>query len=124
MNNTGAVPLFLKVNGAVNGAWWAFPGFQLGFFLTMEDLEDLSAGLRTSRLDDEAAASGVSSVLPKSGRPPKRSTDDEATLVPGTQTVYLKTQGCSHNVSDSEYMAGLLSCYGYRITEVFEEADV
>jgi threonylcarbamoyladenosine tRNA methylthiotransferase CDKAL1 len=90
----------------------------------MEDLEDLTAGLRTSRLDDEAEASGVTSVLPKSGRPAKRSTDDEAASVPGTQTVYLKTQGCSHNVSDSEYMAGLLSCYGYRITEVFEEADV
>ena len=24
--------------------------------------------------------------------------------VPGTQTVWLKTYGCSHNVSDSEYM--------------------
>jgi hypothetical protein len=34
--------------------------------------------------------------------------------VPGTQSVWVKTFGCSHNVSDSEYMAGQLADYGYR----------
>ncbi len=29
-----------------------------------------------------------------------------ATMLPGTQTVFIKTQGCAHNVSDGEYMAG------------------
>ena len=33
----------------------------------------------------------------------------------GTQKVYLKTWGCSHNNSDSEYMAGQLAAYGYNI---------
>jgi len=36
--------------------------------------------------------------------------------VPGTQTIFIKTWGCSHNSSDGEYMAGLLSNYGYKIT--------
>lgn len=29
-------------------------------------------------------------------------------VVPGMQKVFVKTYGCSHNISDSEYMAGLL----------------
>lgn len=38
-----------------------------------------------------------------------------AAHVPGTQSVYVKTYGCSHNSSDSEYMAGQLERYGYRL---------
>jgi hypothetical protein len=34
----------------------------------------------------------------------------------GTRTIYIKTWGCSHNNSDSEYMAGQLSVAGYTIT--------
>mmetsp|Transcript_5265 Transcript_5265/g.19286 ORF Transcript_5265/g.19286 Transcript_5265/m.19286 type:complete len:627 (-) Transcript_5265:1307-3187(-) len=44
--------------------------------------------------------------------------------VPGTQSVYLKTFGCAHNISDSEYMAGLLQSYGYRIVDDEASADV
>lgn len=36
--------------------------------------------------------------------------------VPGTQTIFIKTWGCSHNSSDGEYMAGILANYGYKIT--------
>ncbi|XP_023216332.1 threonylcarbamoyladenosine tRNA methylthiotransferase-like [Centruroides sculpturatus] len=36
-------------------------------------------------------------------------------IIPGTQKIYVKTWGCAHNNSDSEYMAGLLSNYGYKI---------
>ncbi|XP_072947528.1 threonylcarbamoyladenosine tRNA methylthiotransferase [Epargyreus clarus] len=38
-------------------------------------------------------------------------------VVPGTQTIYVKTWGCAHNNSDSEYMAGLMAAHGYRLTE-------
>ncbi|KAI5637520.1 radical SAM superfamily domain-containing protein [Phthorimaea operculella] len=38
-------------------------------------------------------------------------------VVPGTQTIYVKTWGCAHNNSDSEYMAGLLAANGYKLTE-------
>jgi len=37
-------------------------------------------------------------------------------VIPGTQVVYVKTWGCSHNNSDGEYMIGQLSSYGYSIT--------
>lgn len=44
--------------------------------------------------------------------------------VPGTQKVYVKTFGCSHNVSDSEYMMGQLVEYGYQLVEDPLAADV
>ncbi|XP_068305901.1 uncharacterized protein [Pyrus communis] len=44
--------------------------------------------------------------------------------VPGTQTIYIKTFGCSHNQSDSEYMAGQLSAFGYLLSDNPEEADL
>ncbi|KOC60637.1 Threonylcarbamoyladenosine tRNA methylthiotransferase [Habropoda laboriosa] len=47
-----------------------------------------------------------------------------SSIVPGTQTIYVKTWGCTHNNSDSEYMAGQLSSYGYRLTENKHEADL
>ena len=37
-------------------------------------------------------------------------------VIPGTQCIYVRTWGCSHNNSDSEYMAGQLAAYGYKIT--------
>lgn len=37
-------------------------------------------------------------------------------VIPGTQTIYIKTWGCTHNNSDSEYMAGQLAAYGYNVT--------
>ena len=42
----------------------------------------------------------------------------------GTRSIWVKTYGCSHNVSDSEYMEGILSSYGYRITEDQDNADL
>lgn len=36
----------------------------------------------------------------------------------------LKTYGCSHNVSDSEYMQGVLASYGYRFTDDSAKADL
>ncbi|PIA28038.1 hypothetical protein AQUCO_07300012v1, partial [Aquilegia coerulea] len=44
--------------------------------------------------------------------------------IPGTQTIYIKTFGCSHNQSDSEYMAGQLSTFGYALSDKPEEADL
>ena len=44
--------------------------------------------------------------------------------VPGTQSVYVKTYGCSHNISDGEYMEGMLSDYGYRIESDPAQADL
>ncbi|KAL4457896.1 hypothetical protein ABPG75_012761 [Micractinium tetrahymenae] len=38
-----------------------------------------------------------------------------ASFVPGTQHIWVKTFGCSHNSSDSEYMMGQLQEYGFRL---------
>jgi threonylcarbamoyladenosine tRNA methylthiotransferase CDKAL1 len=35
--------------------------------------------------------------------------------IPGIASIYVKTWGCTHNSSDSEYMAGQLASYGYKI---------
>eukprot|EP01039_Chlorochromonas_danica_P008842 gene8842-9749_t len=48
----------------------------------------------------------------------------KASDVPGTQKVWLKTYGCSHNTSDSEYMEGLLTRYGYEMVTDSSQADV
>ncbi|MCL4131603.1 UNVERIFIED_CONTAM: hypothetical protein GTU68_015942 [Idotea baltica] len=45
-------------------------------------------------------------------------------FVPGIQSVYVKTWGCSHNSSDSEYMAGQLASFGYKIVDNKNEADL
>ena len=36
------------------------------------------------------------------------------TFLPETCTIWIKTFGCSHNISDGEYMAGQLQEYGFR----------
>lgn len=43
-------------------------------------------------------------------------------IVPGTQSVFVKTWGCAHNSSDGEYMAGQLAAYGYQIVGELKEA--
>ena len=37
--------------------------------------------------------------------------------------IFTHTFGCGHNVSDGEYMAGLLTNAGYQVTDTFEGAD-
>ena len=53
-----------------------------------------------------------------SSRPGARST------VPGVAKVHVKTFGCSHNHSDSEFMAGQLGAYGYDLVTDPDDADV
>ena len=49
---------------------------------------------------------------------------DCSNQVPGTQKIYVKTFGCSHNVSDSEYMMGQLVDYGYKLIDDPLAADL
>ena len=44
-------------------------------------------------------------------------------FVPGTETIWMKTFGCAHNVSDGEEQAKRAS-YGYTFTETPAEADL
>lgn len=52
------------------------------------------------------------------------SKNTQLTNTPGTQTIYIKTWGCTHNTSDSEYMAGQLASYGYKLTDDRQLADL
>lgn len=51
-------------------------------------------------------------------------TNYDTTVVPGTQKIYVKTFGCSHNMSDSEFMMGQLVDYGYTLVEDPLDADL
>ena len=42
--------------------------------------------------------------------------------VPGVASIYVKTWGCTHNSSDSEYMAGQLAAYGYKLVGKIKHA--
>lgn len=86
--------------------------------------------MSTGTLDIEDVGSSVDSlpterharrlVLPKRPQKKDAAAAEERAVgdshIPGNATIYLRTWGCSHNSSDGEYMAGLLSAYGYRIT--------
>lgn len=100
------------------------------------DLEDIGSGApsqferpsRGVRLRARAAAPGAG------GQPRSDGVTTEASSVapdgvgstplpPGSQSVYVKTYGCSHNASDSEYMCGLLAEYGYTLLPAGRAAE-
>ncbi|CAA6660450.1 unnamed protein product [Spirodela intermedia] len=88
----------------------------------MEDIEDVVAfgeppGLRLPLPPSLA-------MKPRTRQRRNRAVPAPAPGIPGTQTIYLKTFGCSHNQSDSEYMAGQLSSFGYAVTDDPEGADL
>ncbi|KAI3807463.1 hypothetical protein L1987_23391 [Smallanthus sonchifolius] len=89
----------------------------------MEDIEDLLVGGGAAppgfRLPITAAV-GINTTKKKKSN----SSLLQNYQVPGTQTIFLKTFGCSHNQSDSEYMAGQLSSFGYAISDNAEGADL
>lgn len=43
---------------------------------------------------------------------------------PADSKVFVKTYGCSHNMSDSEFMMGQLASYGFSLVENIDESDV
>ncbi|XP_074273336.1 uncharacterized protein LOC141596953 [Silene latifolia] len=93
----------------------------------MEDIEDLLVG-------NGGVAPGfrlpVTSVGINPKKKPLQSKQSflqdplQSIKIPGTQIIYIKTFGCSHNQSDSEYMAGQLSAYGYTLSDNSDEADL
>ncbi|ONK57991.1 uncharacterized protein A4U43_C09F6540 [Asparagus officinalis] len=90
----------------------------------MEDIEDVVvAGAPPGLRLPVPASVGV-----KPKRKPKARLVHDPLLsnprIPGTQTIYIKTFGCSHNQSDSEYMAGQLSTFGYAVSDTPDEADL
>ncbi|XP_040175667.1 threonylcarbamoyladenosine tRNA methylthiotransferase [Anopheles arabiensis] len=66
-------------------------------------------------------------VKVRANRPKETSTVEKPLLdsvIPETQHIYMKTWGCAHNTSDTEYMAGQLAQYGYNLTSDKDSADL
>ncbi|KAK1411239.1 hypothetical protein QVD17_37786 [Tagetes erecta] len=84
----------------------------------MEDIEDFFVAAAPGFRLPITAAVGINTS--------KKNKRDNSSHhhVPGSQTIFLKTFGCSHNQSDSEYMAGQLSAFGYSVSDNAEEADL
>jgi len=77
----------------------------------VEDIEDLVG------IDDVTPEERYSSrkmVVPRA-RNRRNELAQGDSIIPGTQKIYVRTWGCSHNNSDGEYMAGQLAAYGYKI---------
>ena len=53
----------------------------------------------------------------------RRRTNVFDSVLPGKAKVHVKTFGCAHNHSDSEFMSGLLQSYGYELTNDASEAE-
>lgn len=92
----------------------------------MEDIEDLlrggSEGIPGFRLPLKSI--GLNNNMNKRKKKQEESLTPNNNKIPGTQTIYVKTFGCSHNQSDSEYMAGQLSAFGYALTDNPQDAHL
>lgn len=96
----------------------------------VDDIEDILkqdvSNANDSSIDEINRASNKSFILPKSIKKPKQNQQEEenddpevldtkTSNIPGVASIYIKTWGCTHNNSDSEYMAGQLAAYGYKL---------
>ncbi|XP_074378570.1 uncharacterized protein LOC141720112 isoform X2 [Apium graveolens] len=95
----------------------------------MEDIEDMLAGAPAGFRLPISASIGVNPKKKNKHAPSSSSIHHflsplPSPNIPGTQVIFIKTFGCSHNQSDSEYMAGQLSSFGYALSENAEEADL
>lgn len=85
----------------------------------VEDIEDF---VKPGDITPNDRITSRESVFPKVNKKRARNGLNSAekpvgdSIIPGTQTIFVRTWGCSHNNSDSEYMAGQLAAYGYKIT--------
>lgn len=92
---------------------------------TVGDIEDLFDSAPAKVTENTSATQGKRKIV-KRAPPKKKKVLEEADkdgVVPGTQKVYVKTQGCSHNISDGEFMMGLLAEYGYTLVDRLEDSD-
>lgn len=99
----------------------------------LDDIEDMGV-LGELVNTGENRVNAKRQILPKVRRKNKNSvlnrngiqdeTGSQKSIIPGTQNIYIKTWGCTHNNSDGEYMAGQLAAFGYNIIEDKSKADL
>jgi len=83
---------------------------------SLDDIEDLISSVADAAEIGKKKPRNVVTVRSKVKDKHVEEIDKPSPQVPGTQTIFIRTWGCSHNSSDGEYMAGILSNYGYKIT--------
>lgn len=95
----------------------------------MEDIEDLfkfeaedNQRKQRTKVTTNKKVKPVKEVKPTIEPKPMQYVKADGDL-PGRAKVFVKTYGCSHNISDSEYMEGLLADYGYTLVNSVDEAD-
>ncbi|KAI5106022.1 threonylcarbamoyladenosine tRNA methylthiotransferase [Silurus meridionalis] len=92
----------------------------------IDDIEDMVSSSDSAPLQLQRS-SGRQSVIPRVRKRKNVAANEELqvdSVIPGTQKVWLRTWGCSHNSSDGEYMAGQLAASGYKMTDDPSDADV
>ncbi|KAJ8412674.1 hypothetical protein AAFF_G00116250 [Aldrovandia affinis] len=90
----------------------------------IDDIEDMVSAQDPTPNDRRFARK---SIVPRPRRRKEQQTTEELqtdSIIPGTQKIWMRTWGCSHNNSDGEYMAGQLAASGYKMTENPAEADL
>jgi len=95
----------------------------------VEDIEDMGRLGEIVAVSDRVDVKRL--VMPKIRRRGKaaeingvNSHNGSKSIIPGTQNIYVKTWGCTHNNSDGEYMAGQLAAFGYNIVNDKTMADL
>lgn len=108
------------------------PAADTGAAPELEDLSASHAGLGAARRRPEPVPQVVrqrpilsTDVLPRRTQQEQQNMPlNSRPLLPGAQSVWVKTFGCAHNNSDSEVMMGLLRDYGYQLVDRLEDADL
>jgi threonylcarbamoyladenosine tRNA methylthiotransferase CDKAL1 len=102
----------------------------------VDDIEDILKNDSQLLNDDLSRSGNKPYVLPKSVIIKKSNelennnselnsfNNDTSSNIPGLATIWVKTWGCTHNTSDSEYMAGQLAAYGYKIVDEPNDANL
>jgi threonylcarbamoyladenosine tRNA methylthiotransferase CDKAL1 len=86
------------------------------------DIEDIAS--RTGGIEEIGGRQEVGSrVVPSKPSRNHSSVLEASSRVPGTEKIWVKTYGCSHNTSDAEFMMGQLHEYGYTLLGDAESED-
>lgn len=88
-----------------------------GHVLTANNIDNTHDDLEDIKFDFEEEERPNRGVVPKLSRNLK----PDVGFLPA---IYVKTFGCSHNTSDSEFMAGILAQHGYPLVSTLEECEL
>ncbi|KAJ4931118.1 hypothetical protein JOQ06_025417 [Pogonophryne albipinna] len=82
----------------------------------IDDIEDMVSSSDPTPHERQSARKSIMPRFRKKKEPLSQEELHTDSLIPGTQKIWMKTWGCSHNNSDGEYMAGQLAASGYKMT--------